>query len=53
MPFTPFRIHPDLEKTELVLVPGGTFMMGSNDTESRTIEKLIHKVTLQSFVIRY
>jgi formylglycine-generating enzyme required for sulfatase activity len=31
MPFTPFKIHPKLEKTELVLVPGGTFMRGSND----------------------
>ncbi len=51
MPNTPFKILPDLEKTELVTVPGGAFMMGSNDTEAFDDEKLIHEVTLQPFAI--
>jgi formylglycine-generating enzyme required for sulfatase activity len=39
MPYTPLKIHPKLEKTELVLVPGGTFIMGGNDpkTSSNTL----------------
>jgi formylglycine-generating enzyme required for sulfatase activity len=49
MPFPPFeRIHPDIEYSELVLVPGGTFMMGSDDAEAYDLEK---PVTLPSFAI--
>jgi len=51
MPFPSFKIHLDLEKTELVLVPGGTFMMGSNDLDAYGDEKVIHSVTLQPFAI--
>ncbi|WP_353484869.1 SUMF1/EgtB/PvdO family nonheme iron enzyme, partial [Haliscomenobacter sp.] len=52
MPFPPFeRIHPDIEYSELVLVPGGTFMMGSDDPEAYDDEKEIHAVTLPDFAI--
>ena len=52
MPFPPFeRIHPDIEYSELVLVPGSTFMMGSQDPEAYDDEKEIHAVTLPDFAI--
>jgi formylglycine-generating enzyme len=52
MPFPPFeRIHPDIEYSELVLVPSGTFMMGSDDPEADDDEKPVHTVTLPNFAI--
>jgi len=52
MPFPLFeRIHPDIEYSELVLVPGGTFMMGSDDPEADDDEKPLHAVTLPDFAI--
>lgn len=52
MPFPPFeRIHPDIEYSELVLVPGGTFMMGSDDPGDLDREKPVHAVTLPDFAI--
>lgn len=52
MPFPPFeRIHPNIEYSELVLVPGGTFIMSSDDTEADNDEKLVHAVTLPNFAI--
>ena len=46
LPFT-HMIH-DIASSELVLVEGGTFMMGSDEYDS---EKPIHKVTLPSFAM--
>ena len=46
LPFT--HLIPDLPSSELLLVEGGTFMMGSNDYPE---EKPIHKVTVPSFAI--
>jgi formylglycine-generating enzyme required for sulfatase activity len=46
LPFT--HIIPGMASSELVLVEGGTFMMGSDEYGS---EKPIHKVTLPSFGI--
>ena len=46
LPFT--HIHPNIETSELVLVPGGTFMMGSEEYDG---EKPIHQVTVPTFTI--
>lgn len=46
LPFT--HIIPGTASSELVLVEGGTFMMGSNENDR---EKPIHKVTVPSFPI--
>lgn len=46
LPFA--HIIPGMTSSELVLVEGGTFMMGSDEYGS---EKPIHKVTLPSFGI--
>jgi len=39
---------PNNVKLEMIYVPGGTFMMGSNESDS---EKPIHPVTLQPFFV--
>ena len=46
LPFT--HIIPGMASSELVLVEGGTFMMGSDEYDS---EKPIHQVTVPSFAI--
>lgn len=46
LPFT--HIIPGMANSEMVLVEGGTFMMGSNEYDD---EKPVHKVTVPSFAI--
>lgn len=46
LPFT--HIIPGVDSSELILVEGGTFMMGSNEYDT---QKTIHKVTLPSFAM--
>ncbi len=46
LPFT--HIHPDIDTSELVLVPGGAFMMGREKYDD---EKPIHKVTVPTLAI--
>ncbi|MBP8018429.1 MAG: SUMF1/EgtB/PvdO family nonheme iron enzyme [Hylemonella sp.] len=36
---------------ELVVLPGGSFQMGSNDSESRDDEKPVHGVNVKSFAV--
>jgi len=36
---------------EMVVVPGGNFQMGSNDSDSRDNEKVVHSVSVKSFAI--
>ena len=46
----PKKVAAPLPGMEFVLIPGGSFMMGSNeDSEDSNDEKPVHKVTLKSF----
>lgn len=40
-----------IDVVEMVKIPGGTFLMGSSDTEGNDDERPIHKVTVSSFMM--